>query len=210
MRALALIIATESLGFRKPRFDSIPNRKGIRIPKGKPKRVCRSTGRSTDPCPRSTGRSTGPKQRAACFQSVHRAIDRSLPRSTERSTGLNLCMSCTPVDLAVDRPSPPVDREHILACCNAPFALVFRSLCYLPLPHLSPLSLQKVCSRCFYGCFTVIGSLIPNSSSSTAHVPQCLQECSCSCCCHRIYIPAGREGEGVSKGMFSFCCSLIH
>ena len=50
-----LFIAIESLGFRKPQLDSIPTRKGIRIPKGKQK-----TRRSTDPCPRSTGRSTGP------------------------------------------------------------------------------------------------------------------------------------------------------
>ena len=145
MRALALIIATESLSFRKPRFDSIPNRKGIRILKGKPKRVCRST----DLCPRSTGRSTGPKQRATCFQSVDRAVDRSLPWSIGRSTGLNLCVSCTPVDLAVDRPSPPVDRavdrEHILACCNALFALLSSGLCaiFLYLIYLlSPYKLQ--------------------------------------------------------------------
>ena len=33
-----------------------------------------------------------------------------MPRSTERSTELILCTLCTPVDRAVDRPSPPVNR----------------------------------------------------------------------------------------------------
>ena len=83
-------------------MDSIPNRKRIRILKGKPKRVCRSVDR---PC----ARSTGSNPRAAPCQLVDRAFDRSLPRSTGRSTGLTLCTSCTPVDRAVD-------REHILAC----------------------------------------------------------------------------------------------
>ena len=75
-------------------MNSIPTRKGIRIQKEKPKRVCRSI----DSCPRSTKRSTGPKPRAACFQSVDRAVDRSLPRWTGWSTGLFLCISCRPVD----------------------------------------------------------------------------------------------------------------
>ena len=88
MRALALIYSHRSLGFRKPQLDSISNRKEIQIPKGKPKSVCRSTGWSTDPCPRSIGRSSGPKQRAACFS---------------RSTGIFLCTLCTPVDCPVDR-----------------------------------------------------------------------------------------------------------
>ena len=139
MRALALFIATESQGIRKPRLNSIPTRKGIRIQKGKPKRVCRSTGRSTDPCPRSTR----PKPRAVCFQSVDRAVDRYFPRSTGRSIRLTLCMSCIPVDRAIDRPSPPVDcavdRELIPACpmhCLAPLssdlcATFFHLLCLL-------------------------------------------------------------------------------
>ena len=70
------------------------------------------------------GRSTVPfdraQPRAACFSRSTGPVDRSLPRSTGRSTVMILCTSCTPVDRAVDRPSPPVDqavdREHNLAC----------------------------------------------------------------------------------------------
>ena len=118
----------------KPQLDSIPNKKGIRIPKGKPKRVCRSTVRSTDPCPRSTVRSTGPIPRAACFQSVDRAVYRSIPQSI----GLTLCTSCTPIDRAVDRPSPLVDRA------------VDRELTWpASMRHLAPLS-SDLCATFFH------------------------------------------------------------
>ena len=56
-----------------------------------------------------------------------------MQRSIERSTVLCLCTSCTPVDRAVDRQP---------AACAVSRSFVFRSLCHLPLSHLSPLSLQ--------------------------------------------------------------------
>ena len=80
-------------------MDSIPNIKGIRILKGKPKRVCRSTDRSTEDQPR-----------AGSCQSVDRAVDRSfamVDRAVDRPC---LCTSCTPVDWAVDGLCPPVNR----------------------------------------------------------------------------------------------------
>ena len=55
------------------------------------------------------------------FQLIDRAIDRSL----SQSTGLFLCMSCTPVDWAVDRHSPPVDRVlswPASMCCLLPLS----------------------------------------------------------------------------------------
>ena len=77
---------------------------------------------------------TEPKQRAACFQSVDRAVDRSLPWSTR----LFLCMSCIPVDRAVDR-SAFVHLVHTgrpdgrpAACCMRRFSLL-----YLPIAVLS-------------------------------------------------------------------------
>ena len=89
-------IATESLNLRKPTLDLIPSRKGIRILKGKSKRVCRSIGRSTAP---------------SCAR------------------------PCTPVD----RPPPPVDREHFWpAPCAVSRSFVVWSLCYHLLYLLPP------------------------------------------------------------------------
>ena len=61
-------------------------------------------------CPRSTSPVNRDQQRSGSCQSVDREVDRSLPRSIGRSTGPCLCTSCTPVDCAVYRAPPPVDR----------------------------------------------------------------------------------------------------
>ena len=85
-------------------------------------------------------RLTGPKPRAACFQSVDRAVDRSMPWSTGRSTGLSGRPGGRPT-FSTGRPCGRPGAN--LACFNAPScSFVFRSLCYLPMSPLSPLSLH--------------------------------------------------------------------
>ena len=81
-------------------------------------------------------RSTGLKPRAACFQSVDQAVDRANPVHvvhTGRSGGRPAFSTGRPCG----RPGAN------LACFNAPScSFVFRSLCYLPMSPLSPLSLH--------------------------------------------------------------------
>ena len=142
MKALTHIYSHRVPGFKETQIGFDPKQKRNPNPKRKAK-----TRMSVDrgPCPWSTGRSTGPLPRAACFQSVDRAVDRSMPRST----GQSLCTSCTPVDRAADWPSPPVDRavdrELILACSMSRLAHLSSDLCatffhllYLLSPYNSP------------------------------------------------------------------------
>ena len=121
MRALTPIYSHRFPRFKETQIEFDPNQKRNPNLKGKPKRVCRSTGRSTDPCHGRPRRSTGPNREQPAFSRSTGPVDRSLPRLTgpvdrslPRSTGLTLCMSCTPVDRAAD-------REHNLACSNALF-----------------------------------------------------------------------------------------
>ena len=72
-------------------MDLIPSRKGIRIPKGNRKRICRSTGRSTDPCHGRSRRSTGSNREQPAFSRSTGPVDLSLPRSTGRATVMILC-----------------------------------------------------------------------------------------------------------------------
>ena len=106
IRALALIYSHGVPGFKETQIGFDPIQKRNLNPKRKVKTrllVDRPVDR-----PMSTVDRTQP--RAALCQSVDRAVDSSMPRSSGRSTGLTLCTSCTPVDRAIDRPSPLVDR----------------------------------------------------------------------------------------------------
>ena len=107
MRALALIYSHRVTGFKETQIGFHPIQKKNPNPKRKVKTRL-SVGRPVDrPKPQSTAPVDRTQPRAACFQSVDRPVDCSLPRSTI----MILCTSCTPVDRAVDRPSPPVDRR---------------------------------------------------------------------------------------------------
>ena len=124
MRALTLIYSHRVPGFKETQINSIPSRKGIRIPKGSRKRVCQSTG----PCHSRPCWSTGPNRELRPVSQSTGPVDRSLPQSTGRSIGIVLCTSCTPVNRAANWPSPPVnravDREHNLACSMLRFLLL--------------------------------------------------------------------------------------
>ena len=120
MRALALFIATEFLSFRKSRLDSTPNRKGIRILKGKPKRVCRSTGRLTDPCHGRPRRSTFSNRELALFSQSTASMQRStVDRAVDRSVFVHLVHTSRPGS----RPA---------ACCMRRFSLLCLPISVLP------------------------------------------------------------------------------
>ena len=100
MRALTLIYSHRVPGFKETQIEFDPIQKRNPNPKRQQK-TCLSVDRT------------------------HATVDRSLPRSTGRSTMMIMCTSCTPVD----RPSPPVDREHNLACSMRRFAPLSFDLC---------------------------------------------------------------------------------
>jgi len=117
MRALPLIYSgTEFLGFRKPRLDSIPNRKGIRILKGLQKTRLSIDRRPTNAMVNCL------QSRLGSFQSVDQAVDRfhaMVDRAVDRSTFVHLVHNGRP-------------GGQPAACCMRRFSL----LC-LPISVLS-------------------------------------------------------------------------
>ena len=121
-------------------MDSTPKQKRSPILERRQKLVCR-------PCARSTGPVDRHQPRAAPFSRSTGQSTTPLPRSIGRSIGPCLCTSCTPIDRAVDQAQSASRPGSVLTCFNvvlAPFD--FRSLRYLSLSPLSPLSLHILTS----------------------------------------------------------------
>ena len=111
-----LFIATESQDFRKPWLDSAPNRKGVRIQKGQPKRISSSTGRSTNPC---LGR---PAPTESSALSVGRPCGRPPFAMVDRTIPVHVVHTGRPCG----RPAFSTGRPGaILTCFNALFLLLW-------------------------------------------------------------------------------------
>ena len=147
-------------------------------------------------------------------QTESSAVSRSTVRSTapcHGRSGLTLCMSCTPVDWAVDRPSPLV--AHILACSMRSLAPLSSDLCatffhllYLLFPynlflsnsnmvsepikiHILLIIVDKLSRSCTrpHSCSTC---LVLGPCFRIAHMIPCLAmghaSYSCCCCFHSL------------------------
>ena len=106
-------------------MDSTPNRKGVRICSGVTERVHRSTGPSTNPCPRSIDPVDRDQSRAACASQSSVSVDRSfvmVDRAVDRAMPVHIVHT----DRPGGRPSSWPAASPVLALFG------FRSLRYLP------------------------------------------------------------------------------